>query len=252
MIKRSYSPRIVALGAVTTILVAFLAWNRLVAHPFRSESQLRPFTEEFMLESCTFSPNGRNPYFVLEPGHQLVLAGEDAEGELELVITVLPETKRISVDGVGTVRTRVVEERETVNGEMVEISRNFFALCVETNSVFYFGEEVDIFEDGEIVGHEGVWRAGENGARSGLIMPGTFLLGSRYFQELAPEVAMDRGENVAMNLTVVVPAGTFEKSVMVVETTPLESSEKDVKIYAPGVGLIVDESAQLVDWHEAP
>ena len=55
----------------------------------------------------------------------------------------------------------MVEERETEDGELVEVSRNFFAICEETNSVFYFGEEVDDDEDGEIVGHEGAWLAGE-------------------------------------------------------------------------------------------
>lgn len=252
MRNRAYAPKSTAIGMGILIAAVLLAWSASVAVPAQTRGQLRPFTEEFMLERCTFSSVGRNPYFILEPGHRLVLAGEDAEGELELVITVLPETESIPVPGLGTVRTRVVEERESVDGELAEISRNFFALCKETNSVFYFGEEVDIFEDGEIVGHEGVWRAGEDGARPGLIMPGTFLLGSRYFQELAPDVAMDRGENVAMSLTVEVPAGTFEKSVMVVETTPLEPSAKDIKIYAPGIGLIVDEAARLVDWHAAP
>ncbi len=238
-------------GLAAVAAIAALSWNGLVADPSQSESQLRPFTQDFMLESCTFSPTGRNPYFILEPGHQLVLAGEEDKEELELVITVLRDTEMLSVDGIGQVRTRVVEEREWLGGELVEISRNFFAICVETNSVFYFGEDVDIFEDGEIVSHEGAWRAGENGAHPGLIMPGTFLLGSRYFQELAPEVAMDRAENAAMNLTAEVPAGTFEDSILVFETSTLEANDRSIKIYAPGVGLIVDDAAQLVDWQEA-
>jgi hypothetical protein len=65
---------------------------------------------------------------------------------------------------------------------LVEISRNFFATGRKTNDVAYFGEEVDIFNEDGSVTHEGQWRAGqpdENGlAEPGLIMPGTFLLGS--------------------------------------------------------------------------
>jgi hypothetical protein len=57
------------------------------------------------------------------------------------------------------VQTRIVEEREAVAGELIEISRNFFALCDETNDVFYFGEEVDIFNPDGTVSHEGAWRA---------------------------------------------------------------------------------------------
>ena len=46
-------------------------------------------------------------------------------------------------------------------------------------------DRIVIVEDGRIVSHEGAWRAGVDGAQPGLIMPGTFLLGSRYFQEIA-------------------------------------------------------------------
>ena len=80
-----------------------------------------------------------------------------------------------------------MRERETADGELVEISRNYFAICRPSNSVFYFGEDVNIYENGEVVSHEGAWLAGVNGAREGMIMPGTVLIGARYFQEIAPE-----------------------------------------------------------------
>ncbi len=213
--------------------------------PFTIEK--KQFTTDFRLEDCTFSSVGQNPYFILEPaGYQLILEGEE-EGELiHVEITVLNETEDIFLEDIGVVTTRVVEEREWIDGELAEVSRNFFAICTETNSVFYFGEDVDIYEGGEIVSHEGAWRAGVDGAMPGLIMPGTFLLGSRYFQEIAQGVAMDRAEHIKMGQTVETPAGTFEHCVKVFETTPLEPGAKGIKIYAPGVGLIVDETLELV------
>ena len=45
----------------------------------------------------------------------------------ELVISILNETK--VVDGV---KTRVVEERESEDGELVEVSRNYFAISART------------------------------------------------------------------------------------------------------------------------
>ena len=81
--------------------------------------------------------------------------------------------------------TRVVEERETKGSQVVEVSRNFFVICKRTNNVYYFGEDVDIYRDGKIVGHDGAWLAGEGGARFGLAMPGSPLLGARYYQEIA-------------------------------------------------------------------
>ncbi len=64
---------------------------------------------------------------------------EEDGKELQLIMTVLNETK--IVDGV---ETRVVEERETEGGNLVEVSRNFFAICSPTNNAIYFGEEVDM------------------------------------------------------------------------------------------------------------
>lgn len=235
------------LGVALAAMVS-LEGTVLRAEPAQSETRQRPFTTVFRLEDCTFSSiSGANPFFSLEPGHRLVLEGEENREAIEAQITVLRDTEGIRAPGLGVVETRVVEEREWIDGGLAEVSRNFFALCEETSDVFYFGEEVDIYEGGVIVGHEGAWRAGVDGAMPGLMMPGSFLLGSRYFQEIAPAVALDRGENLGMGLTVEVPAGTFMNCVSVFETSAL-SSGKGLKIYAPGVGLVVDESLQLVSW----
>src|ERR671923_1733772 len=120
------------------------------------------YTTSFRTENCTFSSTGRNPFFIVEPNYRLVLAGEEEGEEVVLTITVLNQTRHVN----GT-ETRVVEERETARDELVEVSRNFFAICEETNSVFYFGEEVDEYENGGIVGHEGTWLVGENNNRAG-------------------------------------------------------------------------------------
>ncbi|HET6372267.1 MAG TPA: hypothetical protein VFG76_03105 [Candidatus Polarisedimenticolia bacterium] len=211
-------------------------------------SKAKEFTSAFDLEGCTFSTTGQNQFFSLEPGHRLVLRGlEGKEQELvEVQITVTNDTESINMPGIGNITTRVIEERETADGVLVEVSRNFFARCEQTNSVFYFGEAVDIFEEDGSITHEGAWRAGVGGAQPGIIMPGEFLLGSRYYQEVAPGVAQDRAEHVRSGLTVNVPAGTFHNAVLVQETTPLERSIS-TKIYAPGVGLIVDGTIQLVE-----
>jgi hypothetical protein len=149
------------------------------------------------------------------------------------------------------VETRVVEERETKDGKLVEVSRNFFAISRRTNSVFYFGEEVDIFKDGKVVGREGEWLAGQKGARFGLMMPGQVLLKARHYQEIAPKVAMDRAEIVGMSATVNTPAGEFKNCLKVEETTPLEPGTKEYKYYAPGIGLLQDGSLKLVRYGKA-
>ena len=203
------------------------------------------FTSEFALKSCRFTDRGANPLFNLRPHSQSEFRGlEDGETRT-LRITVLGETERVRVPGVGTVKARVVEEREWADGELVEISRNFYAVCEQTQDVFYFGEDVDLYADGEIVGHEGKWRAGEQGALPGIIMPGRFLLGSRYVQEHAPGVAMDRAEHAEMGLRIKTAAGTFDGCVTIMETTPLDPDEAHEKAYCPGVGLVRDGGLEL-------
>ena len=195
------------------------------------------FTSRFEVEKSELASTGRNPWFVLEPGHTLTL--EDSS--TRLVITVLNETK--VVDGV---ETRIVEERETEKGVLVEVSRNYFAISRRTNSVFYFGEDVDIYKNGKVVNHEGAWLAGVAGARFGLMMPGLPLLHARYFQEVAPKIAMDRAEIVSLTESIKTPAGSFTNVLKMEETTPLEPNAKEAKFYASGVGLIQDGDLKLV------
>lgn len=198
------------------------------------------YTETFRTEECTFSSTGRNPFFILEPNYQLVLAGGEGGEAAQVTITVLNETGEVN----GT-ETRVVEERETIGGELVEISRNFFAICEETNSVFYFGEEVDDYEDGNIISHGGAWLAGEDANRAGIIMPGTILMGARYYQEIAPNVAVDRAEIVGMGEVVQTPAGEFSDTLITRETNRLEPDVAELKYYAAGIGLIQEEDLML-------
>jgi hypothetical protein len=228
-----------------TRTIARLALGALLGLPLGAAAQ-GGFTSDFRIQDCRFRAHGVNPHFLLEPERQLVYEGEDEE----LFITVLERTRRLtlSIGGrVRTIRTAIVEEREFEDGEIKEVSRNFFAICEKTNDVYYFGEEVDIYEDGEVVSHDGAWLAGEGGARPGIIMPGTFLLGSRYFQEVAPGVALDRAEHVAEGLEVETDAGRFEGCIEVTETTPLEPGSESTKIYCPGVGLVADNELLLVE-----
>jgi hypothetical protein len=199
------------------------------------------FTTTFLVEDADLSPTGRNPFFVLEPGFTLDYEGTEGGKKTTLTITVLDQTKKV-----GNVTTRVVEERETLGGNVVEVSRNFFAICRRTNNVYYFGEDVDMYKDGKVVSHEGAWLAGEGGAKFGLAMPGSPLLGARYYQEVAPGKAMDRGEIISLSEQVETPAGTFKNVLAIEETTPLEPDSKETKYYAAGIGLVQDGGMKLV------
>jgi hypothetical protein len=150
--------------------------------PLSTDQSSQGWITSFDLQNCDFVSSGENSYFILKPEYQVILGGQEEGEELQLVMTVLNETK--VVDGV---ETRVVEEKETEGGNLVEVSRNYFAMCKPTNNAFYFGEDVDMYEDGKIVSHEGAWLAGQNGSKAGMIMPGKAEVGLKYYQEMHQE-----------------------------------------------------------------
>ena len=197
------------------------------------------YQRDFPIASCTMVPTGRNPYFILEPGYQLALDGDNTR----LEVTVLDETR--VVDGV---TTRIVEEKEWKDGKLYEVARNYFAICQESKDVFYFGEDVDFYENGRVVKHDGSWLAGQNGNKAGLIMPGAPKVGMKYYQEIAPGVAMDRAEIVSLTETCKTPAGTFTNCLKVKEGTALDPKETEHKFYAPGVGLLRDQDLRLIKY----
>lgn len=216
------------------------------------------FTEEFPdLADCgalaTDTAGGaQNRYLPLEINRQWMLSNSScvADGECdeleEVTIRILDQTE--NVDGVAS---RVLRETERVNGVLSEVSRNYLVECVGTQDVYYMGEDVDIYDETgtEVVSHEGAWRA-EGGNRPGILMPGgAFLVGARYFQEWAPEVALDRAEHMEAGLSFDDPAnGTFEDCVLIEDTNAIEDpkgKDGDEKLYCPGIGLVMDEEMEL-------
>lgn len=227
------------------------------------------FTTDFLLDTCKFKSKGLNPYFILIPGYQSVLEmPEGTEDREKSVETVLCDTRWINLDG-RWIKTRVLEERafeweEGEDGEegewvTIEISLNWFAICKRTNAVYYFGEwsrdcedgfdEDDVCEGEE--SNEGSWEAGVDGALPGLMMPGTPLRGSKYFQEIAPPDAVDRGEVVAVGFDETIPGvGSWSDCIEIHDTNPAEGDcgDDDAKKYCPGVGLIQDQELVLVEY----
>jgi hypothetical protein len=222
---------------ITALLFALSACVNVLPQDVNVSRQ--DWKEEFNIADRKLVDTGESKYFILSPGFQTILESQNAK----LIITVLDETKEIN-----GVSTRVIEEREGKNGELIEISRNFFAIDQETGDVFYFGEEVDIYDKGKIVDHSGAWMAYENGNQPGLIMPGKPEVGMKYYQELAQGIAMDRAEVISISETFKTPAGEFKNSLITEESSKLKPTPREYKTYAPGIGLVQDESMKLVSY----
>jgi hypothetical protein len=187
----------------------------------------------------TFTLASVNDYFPLGVGSEWNLEGEEGGALIELRIRVLNET-----EVVGGVTTRVIEEVEWEDGELLEVSRNFVA-ATEDGTLCYFGEDVDIFEDGG-VSHEGAWRADQPGNFPGILMPVDPRPGVRFTMEGAPGVAEDQGRVVGAGPTVT-PVGRFTEVIRIRESNPLDGGF-DFKVYAKDVGLLVDGPLSLVSY----
>ncbi|MEK6223433.1 MAG: hypothetical protein N2A97_01045 [Thermodesulfobacteriales bacterium] len=125
------------------------------------------------------------------------------------------------------------------DGEVLEISRNFFVQAPD-GTACYYGEDVDVYEDGIIVDHPGEWRAGENGNLPGIQMPANPKVGDIY--------AQDQAEVVALGETITVPAETFSDTLITEECNPLDNGALDDKAYVSGIGLAIDANAELISF----
>lgn len=188
-----------------------------------------------------FTTVSTNPYFPMQVGDQWSYEGEEDGVPVSLLITVLDETRLI--DGV---TTRVIEEREWEDDELLEISWNYFAQA-GGGTICYFGEDVDIFEDDEIV-HDGAWCADDPPNAPGIFMPADPRPGMKYPMEIAPGIAEDEATIVGVG-PVEVPFGTFTENIRLREFNPLDG-DKGYKVFAAGTGLVIDGPLELVDFTE--
>jgi hypothetical protein len=200
-----------------------------------------------------FTTQVDNPYFPLPAGGQWVYVGKEQGAGIGLRITVTGETETF-YQGRDAVTTVEVEELEWEDADqdgvldpdepLIERSLNYYAQTT-SGDVCYFGESVDIFEDGEIVSHEGAWRADDPDNAPGIFMPAEPAAGMTFQQESAPGVAEDEATITRLGQVVTVPAGTFTDTLRTRDFNPLDGS-RGVKFYASGVGLIVDGPLDLV------
>jgi hypothetical protein len=220
-------------------LAAALAGIVAVAMPALAGD--KTFTSNFAGED-SFATTGNNYYLPLIPGLYQVL--QTPNGRVVVTVTVTNRTKKIA-----GVETRIVTEYETKDGALTEISDNYEAVSTRTGSVYYFGEYATQYKDGQVTGHDGSWKAGENGAQFGMLMPGVALLGARFLQENAAPIALDRSEIIRDGVSIRTPAGSFTGCLKVYDTDGLDlSAPPENKIYCPGIGNVVDETLTVVQY----
>lgn len=180
-----------------------------------------------------------NPWLALPIGRGFEYEGETDEGT---------EVVEIEIDGstkiVNGVRTLIYRDKVYVDGELVEDTRDYLAQDDDGN-VWYFGEDVDNYEDGEIADHDGSWLVGVDGAKPGYWMPGNPTVGMRYRQEYLDGEAEDEAEVISLTEKVKIGLGTYTNCLKTKDTTPLEPDVVEYKYYCKQVGgLVLEEKPE--------
>jgi hypothetical protein len=194
---------------------------------------------------ATFRSGSTNPYYPLLAGSVAVLEGTEGGVSVRIERRVTGET--VVIQGV---TTRLLEMKKLRNGVLAEVTRNYFAETTE-GTVCYFGEDVDEYENNQVSGHEGTWRAGSAGAKPGIIMPVTPRVGDVYFQELADDVAVDQGRVTVVDGTMTFAGMSYDNVITILDSDPLDDDAacaEETKLYAPGVGEVVDGAAMLISF----
>jgi len=210
------------------------------------------------------SPGVMSPYLPLTIGNTWDYESADEATHIE----VQDATK--AIEGVTCL---VVRDEVSEDGEVAESTDDWFGLALD-GDVWYCGEESKDFEffEGddpeapELVSIEGSFKAGRDGAKPGLLLPATPMVGMVYRQEYFLGDAEDVAEVIAVDyvygddadLDQLVPqalADAFcgDGCFVTREWTPLEPDVSERKYYAPGIGMFLEtnveegEVNQLVD-----
>jgi hypothetical protein len=177
-----------------------------------------------------------NPYLPMKPGTKQVYRETDRRGNAQrITVRVTHRRKRVAAG----ITARVVRDTVREHGEIVEDTFDWYAQD-RRGTVWYVGEDTTEYEDGEPVSKEGSWEAGVDGAKAGIVMLAHPRVGRRYRQEDYPGHAEDRAKVLSRHEQAQVPAGHYRHVLLTKEWNPLEPKALEYKLYARGVGLVLE------------
>jgi hypothetical protein len=190
-----------------------------------------------------------NAYLPYAQFKQDVLVGTEGGKQARVVRTRMPGTKRFVVAG-KPVEAIIVSDSAWLGGALEEVALDYYAQS-DQGDVYYLGEDVDNYENGKVVNHEGSWLYGVHTRTLGMMFPATPKIGQRYRPEEVPKITQEDDEVMSVTEAVTVPAGTFQNCVRVKET--LSDGAVEFKLYCANVGIVregsEDGTTDLVSHH---
>jgi len=187
--------------------------------------------------ASSFAPRIDNRWFPLIPGTVFTYRGEKDGRQGRDVLTVTHLHRMIL-----GIHATVISDRLYLNAHLAERTTDWYAQDRHGN-VWYLGESTATLDArGKTISTEGSWLAGVNGARAGIYMPGNPKSGDAGRQEYYKGQAEDQYKVLSLNARVTSPAVSSHHALLTQETTRLEPGAVDHKLYARGVGTVVEQS----------
>ena len=228
-------------AGVAAIGVASAIW--ILAAGSSSSSGYEP-----ILTASNFVSVINNRYFPLPVGRVWVYKGvKDSQTQIDTV-RVLAQTKLVA-EGI---RARVVSDVATHGSKLLEKTFDWYAQDKQ-GSVWYLGEDTTAYLPSGKLDKSGSWEAGVDDAEPGLVMEAGPRVPDAYRQEYLAGQAEDTAWIVGGVNSLTVPYGTVRHVLTSLEATRIEPGLYDKKVYAAGVGIVLEravtgptEIAQLV------
>lgn len=202
---------------------------------FKSNTQSPNLGEADEVYNPTINPSDftteiTNKYFSLPVGKKMTYEAETKDGTELVEIEITDEIKVI--EGVST---RVYLDTVLLGGQMHEVTKDYLAQNKITGDVWYFGEEVDNYENGVVVDHKGTFIHGTDGAKAGIWIKANNVVGDSFRQEYYKGEAEDMTDVVSVNETVTTKLGTYKECLKVYDWNPLDPDSREHKYYCPEV-----------------
>jgi hypothetical protein len=180
-----------------------------------------------------------NPYLPLTERRECTSEGKEGDTTVREVETLLDRTRPIRWNGT-TITARIVRFRSYEDNEFVEETLDYYAQA-DDGAVYYFGEDVDNYEQGKIVDHEGTWHIGRDTDIPGVIMAAHPRKGTWFRSEDVPPITLEQDVVVEDGLTLEVPAGKFTDVIKVHEILA-PSGDVDTTYFARGTGQVREQT----------
>jgi hypothetical protein len=190
-----------------------------------------------VFDPANFVATVTNTYFPLPVGRTWIYQGvKDGQAQTDTV-TVTATDKVI----LGIHATVVSDVATAQDGSILEKTFDWYAQDRDGN-VWYLGEDTSAFGKNGKVDTSGSWEAGVNGAVAGIVMEASPQIPDAYRQEYLAGEAEDTAWVVQTGGSIRVPYGRLRGTLVTLEATAIEPGNYDQKVYAPGIGMVLEQA----------